>query len=128
MNATEKRIREIAAFLINVQTVNGIAETMNRIATLIDGYSESVASYFTGLYKYIDSNDRAFQPLTDGEKCSVQNIGARMLLGREDIVTAFVRLHHLLNWDEGENEMWSLSSKLDRIAEKEGYPPVKWDD
>lgn len=128
MNATEKRIREIAVFLINAQTVNGIAETMNRIATLIDGYSEPVASYFKGLYEYIDSNDRAFQPLTDDQKHRVQNIGACLLLNRESIVIAFVRMHHMLEWTDGDDSMIALVDKLDSIAKGKGFPSVKWDD
>lgn len=128
MNATEKRIREIAVLLINAQTVNGIVETMTRIATLIDGYSEPVASYFKGLYEYIDGNDRAFQPLTDDQKYRVQNIGARLLVNRESIVIAFVRLHNMLEWVAGNDAMIALTDKLYDTAESEGYPIVKFDD
>lgn len=128
MNAVEKKIRTIAVILTNAQTVEDVAQTINRIAVNMDGYSTEVNSYLKRLYEYIDSNDIAFQPITDEQKYSVQNIGARLLLNREDIVTALVRLHHMLDWTDGDDAMVTLTDKLYDIAESEGYPSVKWDD
>lgn len=129
MNATERKIREIAVFLINAQTVNGIAESMNRIAVLIDGYSKEVYSYFSGLYSYIDNTDRAFAPLTDGQRSRVQDIGARLILNPHpwDTVSTFVKLHHMLKWYDEEDTMVALTDKLYSIAEKNGIPTFRED-
>lgn len=128
MNAVEKKIRTIAVTIINVQMIEGVAEAINRIVVGMDGYSEEVNNYLKGMYEFIDSDDRAFSPLTDEQLCKVQNIGARLLLNRENIVVTFIRLHHILNWTDGDDAMIALSDKLEIIAEKEGYPAVKYDD
>ena len=110
----KKNIVNIATFLINVQTIEGVVETMNRIAVLIDGYSETVATYFDGLYKYIDSNDRAFQPLTEEEEWRVKRLGARLILSPRpcNAVTVLVKLHYLLKWNGGDEMMIELSDNL----------------
>jgi hypothetical protein len=115
----EKKIVAIATFLVNAQTVNGVAETMNRIAVLIDGYSEKTSKYFTGLYTHIDSNDRAFQPLDDYENCHVKRLGAMLILSptMSDAVNTLVRLHNMLKWDEGKEAMIEMTNRLYDVAD-----------
>lgn len=114
----EKKIVSIAALLVNVQTVEGVAETMNRIAVLIDGYNDSTATYFTGLYEHIDRNDRAFQPLDSYDEWKVKKLGARIIISPtpENAVNLLVKLHHLLKWMEGEKAMITMTDKLYEIV------------
>lgn len=109
-----KKIETIAVFLINAQTIEGVAETMNRIAVMIDGNSDIVATYFTGLYKSIDDADKAFQPLSKEAERRVKCIGAKLLLKpyAYNAVNAIIRLHHVLEWTEGEKAMVELTDVL----------------
>lgn len=115
----EKKIVEVATFLVNVQTVNGVAETMNRIAVLIDGYSGKVSKYFRGLYTHIDSNDRVFQPLNDYDSWRVKRLGAMLILSptMNDAVDTFIRLHNMLKWEEGRGIMIELTNRLYDVAD-----------
>lgn len=115
----EKKIVAIATFLVNSQTVEGVAETMNRIAVMIDGCSDSVTSYFTGLYTYIDNNDRAFQPLENYDEWQVKRIAARLILSPtpNDALNTLVKLHNILKWAEGKEAMIEMTDRLYEIAD-----------
>lgn len=128
MNAVENRIRMFAVSIVSANTYNDIVEVMHSIAYYIGDYSDEMNAYFTGLYDYIDKRDIAFKPLTVNQKYSVQNLGASLLLKREDIITALVRLHHLLGWIDGEKSIITLVDALDSVADERGIPSVKWDD
>ena len=124
MNTTNE-MRAIAISLIAVQTFGGIVEIMNRIAVDIDGYSELVCNYFKGLHEYIDGNGNTFKPITDYYKRRCENMGARLLLNPHPgkAVDVIVRLHHMLEWVEGESAMIALTDRLYDIAEeKYGVP------
>lgn len=115
----EKKIVAIATMLVNVQTVEGVAETMNRIAVLIDGYNDSTSAYFTGLYEHIDSNDRAFQPLSNYNAWKVKRLGARLILSPtpNNAVNTLVKLHNVLKWTEGKEAMIEMADRLYDVAD-----------